>query len=80
MSKDSNPQPTGGKSITELFEDVYTKMPRRPPGKYNRHSKPGLPNTQLISVWFFKLNLHTDQFWVDLSDHMAKTLVKMFKN
>ena len=23
---------TGGKTITELFEDVYSKMPRRPPG------------------------------------------------
>ena len=33
MSKDSNHQPTSGRSITELFEDVYTKMPRRPPGK-----------------------------------------------
>ena len=34
MSKTDAPSnnSTGGRTITELFEDVYSKMPRRPPG------------------------------------------------
>jgi len=28
----SSSQPTSGRSITELYEDVYSKMPKRPPG------------------------------------------------
>ena len=32
VSKGESSHPTGGRSITELYEDVYSKMPKRPPG------------------------------------------------